>query len=51
MSICLHPFLIGHPYRSKHFGQALAYITARQEVWVTTGGEIAGWYAKNYLGK
>jgi peptidoglycan/xylan/chitin deacetylase (PgdA/CDA1 family) len=51
MSICLHPFLIGHPNRSKHFANALAYIKSRQEVWVTTGGEIADWYNKNYLDK
>ena len=26
MSICLHPFLIGHPHRSKYLDQALAHI-------------------------
>ena len=26
MSICLHPFLIGHPHRSKYFDQALTHI-------------------------
>jgi allantoinase len=51
MSICLHPFLIGHPHRSKYFDQALAHIRARQEVWITTGGEINDWYRKNYLDK
>ena len=51
MSICLHPFLIGHPHRSKHFAKALAHITSRQDVWVTTGGAIASWYNQNYLGK
>jgi hypothetical protein len=51
MSICLHPFLIGHPYRSKYFDKALAHITSRQDVWVTTGGAIADWYNQNYLGK
>jgi hypothetical protein len=51
MSICLHPFLIGHPHRSKYFDQALAHISARQEVWITTGGEINDWYRKNYLNK
>jgi allantoinase len=51
MSICLHPFLIGHPHRSKYFYQALAHIKSRQEVWVTTGGEINDWYRKEYLGK
>ena len=29
MSICLHPFLIGHPHRSKYFAKALAHITSR----------------------
>ncbi len=51
MSICLHPFLIGHPHRSKYFDHALAHIKSRQEVWVTTGGEINDWYRKNYLNK
>jgi len=51
MSICLHPFLIGHPHRSKYFDKALAHIKSRQEVWVTTGGEIADWYNKNYRDK
>jgi peptidoglycan/xylan/chitin deacetylase (PgdA/CDA1 family) len=49
MAICLHPFLIGHPYRSKYLAQALAHITSRQEVWLTTGGEITDWYRRNYL--
>jgi len=49
MSICLHPFLIGHPHRSKYFDQALAHIRSRQEVWVTTGGEINDWYRNSYL--
>jgi allantoinase len=49
MAICLHPFLIGHPHRSKYFAQALAHITSRREVWVTTGGAIADWYKRTYL--
>lgn len=44
MSICLHPFLIGHPFRAKYFADALAHITSRREVWVTTGAEIIDWY-------
>jgi allantoinase len=40
MSICLHPFLIGHPHRSKYFDDALRHITSRQEVWLATGSEI-----------
>jgi peptidoglycan/xylan/chitin deacetylase (PgdA/CDA1 family) len=47
MSICLHPFLIGHPHRSKYFDRALKHVTARQEVWLATGSEIIDWYRKN----
>jgi peptidoglycan/xylan/chitin deacetylase (PgdA/CDA1 family) len=49
MAISLHPFLIGHPHRSKYLAQALAHITSRKEVWLATGGEIVDWYQKNYL--
>jgi peptidoglycan/xylan/chitin deacetylase (PgdA/CDA1 family) len=48
MSICLHPFLIGHPHRSKYLAQALAHIASRQEVWLATGSQIADWYRQNY---
>jgi allantoinase len=44
MSICLHPFLTGHPYRSKYFAEALAHIASRQEVWLATGSQIVDWY-------
>ncbi len=44
MSICLHPFLIGHPHRSKYLAEALAHITSRQEVWLATGSEIIDAY-------
>jgi allantoinase len=49
MAICLHPFLIGHPHRSRYFAKALEHITRHREVWVTTGGEIADWYTEHYL--
>lgn len=49
MSICLHPFLIGHPFRAKYFADALKHITSRQEVWVTTASEIVGHYRKTAL--
>jgi hypothetical protein len=48
MSICLHPFLIGHPHRSKYLDSALAHIRSRQEVWVATGSEIVDYYKSNY---
>jgi allantoinase len=49
MAICLHPFLTSHPHRAKYFADALAYITSRREVWITTGTAIVDWYKKNYL--
>ena len=51
MSICLHPFLVGHPHRSKYLAKAFAHITSRQEVWLATGSEIVNWYKNNCLGK
>jgi len=47
MSICLHPFLVGYPHRSKYFAKALAHIASRQEVWITTGSAIVDWYKTN----
>jgi allantoinase len=44
MSICLHPFIIGHPFRSKYFAEALKHITSREEVWLATGSEIIDAY-------
>ena len=49
MAIALHPFLIGHPHRAKHFDRALGYVARHSEVWLATGGEIADWYKRNYL--
>ena len=49
MAICLHPFLVGYPHRSKYFAKALAHVTSRQEVWITTGSAIVDWYRQNYL--
>jgi allantoinase len=44
MSICLHPFVMGHPHRSKYLAQAFAHITSHKDVWLATGGEIIDWY-------
>ena len=44
MSISLHPFLIGHGFRSKYLDRALQYIRQRNDVWFATGGEIIEWY-------
>ncbi len=48
MCIPLHPFLIGQPHRIGPFAEALEYITGHDEVWITTGREIAEWYDAHY---
>jgi len=49
MSISLHPFISGHPFRMKHLEAALAYIASHEAVWQTTGVEINDWYRATYL--
>jgi allantoinase len=44
MAISLHPFLIGHPHRSKPFERALDYIKRKGDVWFATGSEILDWH-------
>jgi len=44
MSISLHPFLIGHGFRSKYLDRALKHIRSREDVWLATGAEISDWY-------
>lgn len=49
MSICLHPFLIGLPFRSLYLDRALDHIVSHDDVWLATGGEIADYYIEKYL--
>jgi hypothetical protein len=49
MSISLHPFISGHPFRMKHLEAALAYVASHSAVWQTTGGEVNDWYRANYM--
>ena len=44
LSITLHGFLIGHPFRAKHLERALAYIKQHDQVWIATGAEMLDWY-------
>ncbi len=48
MALALHPFLSGHPFRSKWLDRSLQHITSHEKVWLTTGGEIARWYYEHY---
>lgn len=49
MSISVHPFISGHPFRMKHLESALAYIASHNDIWHTMGGEVNDWYRTNYL--
>jgi peptidoglycan/xylan/chitin deacetylase (PgdA/CDA1 family) len=49
MCIALHPFLIGQPFRIGWLDKALQYVKNYNNVWFTTGQEIASWYYENYL--
>jgi len=42
----LHPWCIGQPFRVRYLDQVLAHMRKHDEVWMTTGTEIAGWYRR-----
>jgi allantoinase len=44
MSIALHPFIVGHPFRAYYLERALAHIRGHLDVWMTTGSAITDWY-------
>lgn len=42
MGVALHSYIVGQPHRLRHLRRALRHIAARrEEVWLTTAGEIA----------
>ena len=41
MALCLHPFVIGQPFRNKYLDLALERVVSHPGVWVTTSDEIA----------
>lgn len=51
MTIPLHPFVIGLPFRIKYLDKALEYICSRDGVWKATGSEIADHFYQNYYKK
>ena len=40
--------MVGHPHRIQPFAEALEYITGHDDVWVTTGREIADWFYEHH---
>lgn len=49
MCIPLHAYLVSQPHRLKCFEEALKHICShKDDVWFTTGAEIADYFRKNY---
>ncbi len=48
MCIPTHNYQVSCPHRLKAFEEALEYITGHNDVWVTTGREIANYYLDHY---
>ncbi|GLY65309.1 polysaccharide deacetylase family protein [Amycolatopsis taiwanensis] len=44
MALALHPFVTGQPFRHKYLDQALAYLAAQPDIWLTTSDDIAEHY-------
>ena len=44
LALALHPFVIGQPFRATYLDQALAYLAAQPDIWLTTSDEIAAHY-------
>lgn len=50
LSIALHPFLVGHPFRARALDRALNYIRKHNKVWIATGSQIVDWYRTETAG-
>ena len=46
MALALHPFVTGQAFRAKYFDQALEFLSAQSDIWLTTSDEIAGRYRR-----
>lgn len=44
MALALHPFVIGQAFRARYLDQALEFLAAQPDVWLTTSDEIATHY-------
>lgn len=44
LAIALHPFVIGQPFRHRYLDEALSYLAAQPDAWLTTSDDIAAHY-------
>jgi peptidoglycan/xylan/chitin deacetylase (PgdA/CDA1 family) len=49
MALALHPFVIGQAFRAKYLDQALEFLAAQPDCWLTTSDDIAEHYAVTAL--
>ena len=47
MTINLHPWLVGQPFRIGYLEEALAHIMGHDGVWAASGSEIIDWFRSN----
>jgi allantoinase len=50
LSLNLHPYIIGQPYRLKYLDLVLQHIASHPGVWLATGSEIIDWCVSNQRG-
>ncbi|WP_157245655.1 polysaccharide deacetylase family protein [Nonomuraea typhae] len=46
MAVALHPFVTGQAFRAKYVDQALEFLAAQPDIWLTTADEIAEHYLR-----
>ncbi|MDG4667646.1 polysaccharide deacetylase family protein [Mycobacterium sp. 236(2023)] len=44
LALALHPFVIGQAFRHRYLVEALSYLAAQPEAWLTTGDDIAAYF-------
>jgi peptidoglycan/xylan/chitin deacetylase (PgdA/CDA1 family) len=50
MALALHPFVTGQAFRAKYLDQALEFLAAQPDAWLTTSDEIAAHYLVSRAG-
>jgi allantoinase len=48
MTMGLHPFITGRPFRAKVLREFFAYVTSKPKVWLPRSDEATKWYLDNY---
>ncbi|HEY7593348.1 MAG TPA: polysaccharide deacetylase family protein [Actinophytocola sp.] len=44
LALALHPFVIGQPFRARYLDEALRFLAAQPDAWLTTSDDIAAHY-------